>query len=84
MDDVNAATMGGEEGNNTVQEQPSVDSINASSMGGGVEINITQEQSPSMDDVNATAVGGEEDHQLVQYDLAAEGTSTANGSCDLT
>jgi hypothetical protein len=36
-----------------------------------------------MDDVNATTVGGEEDHQSVQYDLAAEGTSTANGSCDL-
>ena len=52
-------------------------------MGGGVEINITQEQPPSVDDVNTTTVGGEEDHQSVQYDLAAEGTSTANGSCDL-
>jgi hypothetical protein len=52
-------------------------------MGGGVEINITQEQPPSVDDVNTTTVGGEEDHQSVQYDLAAEGISMANGSCDL-
>ncbi len=71
----------GEEANNNAQEQPSVDQINATTMGDGVDINITQER-PSMDEVYIATMGGEEDHEAVHYDLVVEGTTTANGSCD--
>jgi hypothetical protein len=44
MDDVNAMTMGGEEGNTIAPEQLSIDLANAATIGGGVDMNITIQQ----------------------------------------